>query len=194
MSLACTVPGQNETNLAAVAHQLCLSLPEHLIARARVRDSWGKENKSRWVKNVRDFIRVEKSRNACLCKSYPSLKAAKINTDSMWSYCSRWLRRSYLDSVACAVWEKHIQCNQIPYANFKPPSSSDDTFPYKYLDTFELSTMNLRGSRVAESRLFSCLQITELCAHHVKTNWIQLWPQVNLPKHSLTCWGNVSVE
>lgn len=62
MSLACTVLGQNETNLAAVAHQLCLSLPEHLIAWARVRDSWGKENKSRWVKNVRDFIRVEKSK------------------------------------------------------------------------------------------------------------------------------------
>lgn len=37
MSLACTVPGRNETSLAVVAHQLCLSLSDHLIAWAQVR-------------------------------------------------------------------------------------------------------------------------------------------------------------
>lgn len=68
MPLACTVPGQNETSLAAVAHQLCLSLSEHLIAWALARDCWRMENKWCWVKHVRDFIRAEKSRNAWLCK------------------------------------------------------------------------------------------------------------------------------
>lgn len=37
MSLACTVPGQNETSLAVVAHQLCLSLSDHVIGWAQVR-------------------------------------------------------------------------------------------------------------------------------------------------------------
>ena len=44
MSLACTVRGQNETSLAVVAHQLCLSLSDHLIGWADIRHSLGMEN------------------------------------------------------------------------------------------------------------------------------------------------------
>lgn len=84
MSPACTVPGQNETSLTVVAHQLCLSLSEHLIVWAQIRDSWGMGNKWCWGKHVRDFIRAGKWGDACLFKLFPSLDESRW-TDSIWS-------------------------------------------------------------------------------------------------------------